>query len=165
MGREIYNLLIEEEKRFLKEIGEGNATPFKWNNIIYNLGNHYTAEFSAPLGNENKKEDIPLVFINFECLKPEEFNISFSVNDEGLQAFKSDMPYYLRIISTMFQIIKKFIKEHSPEVFKIIAQDKTNILLPGQKNRIYFSYIEKNAEKLGYRYGHTLNGIILIKIK
>lgn len=161
---EIHNLLVEEEKRFLKEIGEGNASPFKWDNKFFSFSKNHHAAFFAPIGNEIKKEELPRIFVNFENIDYLEYNISFTVNDNGMQAFKSNMSYYLKIIATVFEIIKKFIDEYPVKILHIKGQDKTNVILPGQKNRIYFSYIEKNAEKLGFRYSHENNGIVLIKI-
>ena len=42
--------------------------------------------------------------------------------------------------------------------------DKKNILKPGQKNRIYFAAIEKNAPQMGYEYSHGKNQITMFKL-
>ncbi len=69
----------------------------------------------------------------------------------------------MKILSTILKITEKFINIYEPKWLEIEGVDKEDIIIPGQKNRIYFSYLEQNAKRLGYNYGHGLNKLTLSK--
>ena len=142
----IKNLLIEQGLKLLKEIGEGNAKQFSWQKQFYELnGQDYYTTFYAPLLYDpiQSIKNIPFVEIIFEFDEINKYNVAYTINDDEKQAFKASMNYYLKIMATMVAIIKEFIKIYNPKVLKIESRDKDNILVPGQKDRIYFAYIEK----------------------
>jgi len=157
----IYCLLNESEKKGLAEILDGSAPPFDWNGDIRNVSSGFYTRFDSPYENQ---PEIPETFIMFEKLGEDHYEMSFAVNEDDKQAFQSDMPYYLRIVSTLLLIIRKFIKLHDTQTLNVVGVDKSNVRNPGQKNRIYFSIIEKNAPSLGYEYGHGKNEITMFKL-
>ena len=160
----IHLLLTEYENTLLQEIGDGSSKPFPWGGNFYPVekGGVFTI-FYAPRPNE--LGTLPEVMVQFGTIDQEKgkWNMGFTVNGEDRQEFKSDVKYYLQILSTILQIFEKFIKTYNPNYLTVEGIDKEDIIIPGQKNRIYFSYLEKNADRLGYNYGHKKNGLTLSK--
>lgn len=154
----IHKLLQENEQKLLKEIGEGNSPQYNWSKQFYEIKEGIFTVFLVPYEDQTLQIDV-----GFMKIKDGKYEISFTVNDYDTQYEKLDIKVYLRIISTVFNIIKSFIEKYNPQVLLFGSSDKEDIKIPGQKDRIYFSYIEKNASKLGFRYGHEKNKLILIK--
>ncbi|MCK9273080.1 hypothetical protein M0P65_06045 [Candidatus Gracilibacteria bacterium] len=163
MSIKVSQLLTTNEIHLLNEIGEANAKQFPWQKKFYQINDiGYFTIFLAPI---NDKEKIPEVQIEFFRLQENEYSVGYSVNNEELQAFKASMTYYLRLIATIVTIIKDFIKKYNPKVLEIKGVDKKNIIIPGQKNRIYFAYIEKQVSSLGSNWesARSDNKLILIQ--
>lgn len=169
----VHKLLTEEENRVLREIGEGTLKPFLWNNKFYNFtSTSYFTEFAAPLlpGDVSLElafsdEPVPMVSVAFINTNEDgvEYEIAFTLNDTDEQAFKSTGKYYLRVMATVVTVIKRFIKVFDPDILTLRGADKRDVRVPGQKNRIYFAFMEKNAGSMGYRYTHSNNKLVLIK--
>lgn len=160
----ILDILESIELQIVNEIGDGSSKSFPWFNKFYTLGNSgLFTMFLAPLPDDVSDTKIPEIQVTFAKLKPDTYQVGYSVNDTDLQSFKTDSKYYLRIVSTVMNIIKEFLKKYNPRILEIDSIDKSDVKIPGQKSRIYIAYIEKNAPSLGYRFGHDKNKLILIK--
>jgi len=169
MALNIENLLVKEELDLLKEIILGNIKPFNWNRNNFHIlpkKNIYTL-FLAPIEGDISERPIPQIEIFFtkQDENIDKYEISFLVDGKDTQAFKSNISYYLKIVSTLVLIIKEFIKKYSPDSLLVKGMDKSDVKNPGQKDRIYFSFIEQEAPKLGYRVGHEKDKLNLIKNK
>lgn len=153
-------MLLKEEKKILDEIGEGNSNPFPWDGIFKNSTGKILV--NIPVDYKSNEYDLRIVF-SFENEDNKSYSIGFSIDGDDEQAFKSPIGFYLRIISTVLRVVEKFIELNNPSLLFFKGLDKRDVLEPGQKDRIYFSYVEKNADRLGFRYGHKKDGLILIK--
>ncbi len=164
----IFKLLTEEESKILKEIGEGNIKPFPWSGQIVPVQQkHFLSTFIAPDLDRleaHPDETLPMVYVLFERGEQEgHYEVGYSLDGEEIQKFKSSANYYLKVMSTVLKVIEKFVKEHDPDRLTVRGVDKQDVTVPGQKNRIYFAFVEKNAKRLGYEYGHGPNKIVLFK--
>jgi hypothetical protein len=158
------NLLLEDfEKRIVNEIGEGNIKPFIWSGKFYNIppNKGYLTVFLAPLETQESIPEITVVFLEKE---PGYYAVGFDVNEEDTQAFKSNSTYYLRIMSTVVNIVKSFIKNKDPKTLLITSTDKRTVTTPGQKDRIYWAFLEKLVPTLGsYETGRGEGGFLIMK--
>jgi hypothetical protein len=147
----IYNLLTEYELEQLLEIGEGNIKPFPWSGKFFPIGN--SGEFTmflAPIADQ-KVDEAPQIDVTFAKMEKEGYyEVGFGVDGDDVQSFKSTASYYLKVLATVTMIVESFIKSNSPQELAIKGADKSDVNIPGQKNRIYFAYLEKHAERLGY---------------
>lgn len=164
MAIKVYELLTELEKIQLNEIGEANSKPFPWQNKFYSVSGGLFTIFLAPIDNQEK---IPEVTVLIAKKDENSYSIGFEINDDELQAFKTTMNYYLRVLSTVVLIIKSFIEQYNPESIIIRGIDKQNIKTPGQESRIYFAYIEKQLPLLGstWESGRTSDGLTILNRK
>ena len=162
MSTRVYLLLLKEEQKVLDEIGDGSSNPFPWGGQFYEIPGGYITIFYAPVDDDN-----PEILVAFEKKESRYgrigYNISFTVDGEEKQSFTASTKYYLQVLSTVIKIICKFIDNEQPFQLTVAGLDKEDIRIPGQKDRIYFAFIEKHAEKLGYISGQGKEGLILQK--
>jgi len=158
----IWKTLIEKEKQLLNEIGEGNTVPFFWDENFIEL--HNKIKTLIPVDYNNNQYQLSISF-SFENIESKVFEIGFSLDGDDEQLFKSPVKFYLKILSTVLKVVEGFIKKYDPVLLFFKGFDKRDVDIPCQKDRIYFSYVEKNAKKLGFNYGHKKDGIILTKIR
>lgn len=160
----IHLMLSESELKSLHEIGDGSSKSFPWQNKFYAVdSNSFFTMFLAPIANDISDTSIPRITVGFHNIGDSKFEVSFLVNEDDIQAFKAPTKYYLQLLSTVLKIIKEFVKKYQPSYLEIEGADKSDVQVIGQKNRIYFAFLEKNADSMGYRYGHKSNKLVLIK--
>jgi len=158
----IWKTLIEKEKQLLNEIGEGNTIPFNWDGNFIEL--HNKIKTLIPVDYNNNQYQLSISFL-FDDINSKSFEIGFSLDGDDEQLFKSPVKFYLKILSTVLKVVEGFINVYEPVLLIFKGFDKRDVNIPGQKDRIYFSYVEKNARRLGFNYGHKKDGIILTKIR
>lgn len=166
MSLQIKSLLLREELEKLNELSLNNTKPFPSPNTLIPVGRHYHQIFYAPIDGVYDDSSIPVVAITFMNLKDGKYEMGFTINDTDTQAFEAPIEYYLRIIKTLTLIITRFIQKYNPESIRVKGMDKGDVYKPGQKDRIYFSFLQQEGPKLGYRVGKDGEGyVILIKNK
>lgn len=162
MGYNLIELLTVNELHALQEIGEGNVESYTWDENFSEWINGFLTSFS--ISEYNFLVEVLLKHSTVGKRKLQKYELIYVVEGEELQKTKVEMSVLLRVFATLLKIVKKFIKDYNPDILYISGVDKEDVFIPGQKNRVFFSYVEKNAESLGYRKGHNKNGITLIKI-
>ena len=168
MSLQIKSLLLREELEHLNELTLGTTKPFTISKVLTPIPGDkgYFEIFYAPIEGVYDDSPIPEVAITFAKLEDGKYEMGFTINDKDTQAFKAPISYYLRIIKTISLIITKFIHKTNPESIRLKGMDKENVYKPGQKDRIYFSFMQQEGPKLGYRVGQDGEGyLIMIKNK
>jgi hypothetical protein len=168
MSLQIKSLLLREELEHLNELTLGTTKPFIISKALTPIPGDkgYFEVFYAPIEGIYDDNSIPEVIVTFAHVRDNKYEMGFTINGRDTQAFKAPISYYLRIIKTVTLIITKFIHKINPEAIRLRGMDKENVYKPGQKDRIYFSFMQQEGPKLGYRVAQDGNGyLIMIKNK
>ena len=160
--------------RILKEVGDlENVEAYPYKDNSFTADENWTVEVDFDI--------IP--FANFEQLnlptkRRNTFNVSYEVNGYQSQYKKTTYKQLLRILKTVSDIVKNFIKDNNTvEALSFLAANKDPQKLithtDPQKSAIYKSIIVKNISKLDSEWklrdveigGPEFAGFVLIKTK
>jgi len=143
----------------LKEIGESGTQPYLTKDEI----KFHESEYGYR-GNFKTESDIK---VDYEFADEYDgYIFSFGVKGSTQQGARTSTHEYLRIMSTVFLIIQKFIEKFDPDYVQLTGDDKLGS--KGQKNRIYTAYLEKNKSllnKIGYESELNNGELFLVKLK
>jgi hypothetical protein len=156
MGRSYNNWKqnLNEQEQKLLEIGQlvqPYISNFNWNEH----GNTIQTEFK-----DDKDNLIEVMFHKFKQ-DAAGFEAEFIVNKNSIEAFKTNIKHFFKIISTVIYATNDFIKEYKPTQLFIEGEDKKG--KEGQKNKIWLQYFKVNIEGNGYVIGNMNNGFMLQK--
>jgi len=168
MSLQIKTLLLKEELEKLNELTLGNTKPFPLSKALVPINGDkgYFTVFYAPMDNNYSDSSLPEVQVILAKIEDGKYECGFVINDNEVQAFEAPIEYYLRIIKTLTLIQTRFIEKYNPESIRVKGVDKGDVYKPGQKDRIYFSFLQQEGPKLGYRVARDGEGyMILIKNK
>lgn len=168
MSLQIKTLLLKEELEKLNELTLGNTKPFPLSKALVPINGDkgYFTVFYAPMDNNYSDSSLPAVQVILAKIEDGKYECGFVINDNEVQAFEAPIEYYLRIIKTLTLILTRFIEKYNPESIRVKGVDKGDVYKPGQKDRIYFSFLQQEGPKLGYRVARDGEGyMILIKNK
>ena len=139
-------------KKLLKEIGEG-VTPYKWSGPEDRIGSveyYFTTE------------DNDYYKVKFVGTMDNDWGLAFYANnDSGVITNKGRQ---FKIISTIMDIIKNFIKEYPANIISFTGSDKENSET-NQRDLLYQAYVKKNIHKFPeWKYEiHGNGGVDLIR--
>jgi len=161
-------LLLKEELENLNELSLDNTKTFPLSKALSLIPGDkgYFTLFYAPI--EGVYDDASLPEVQVIIAKAEEgkYEMGFTVNDTDVQAFEAPLEYYLKIIKTLTLILTRFIQKYNPDSIRVKGMDKGDVYKPGQKDRIYFSFLQQEGLKLRYRVGKDSEGyVVLLKNK
>lgn len=168
MSLQIKTLLLKEELEKLNELTLGNTKPFPLSKALIPINGDkgYFTVFYAPMDNNYSDSSLPEVQVILAKIEDGKYECGFVINDNEVQAFEAPIEYYLRIIKTLTLVLTRFIEKYNPESIRVKGVDKGDVYKPGQKDRIYFSFLQQEGPKLGYRVARDGEGyMILIKNK
>lgn len=168
MSLQFRTLLLNEELEKLHELTLGTTKPFPISKVLTPIPGDkgYFSIFYAPREGVYDNNSIPEVQIVIAKSEEGKYEMGFTINDAETQAFEAPIEYYLRIIKTLTLILTRFIEKYNPDSIRVKGVDKEDVYKPGQKDRIYFSFLQQEGPKLGYRVARDGDGyIIMIKNK
>ena len=168
MSLQIKTLLLKEELEKLNELTLGNTKPFPLSKALIPINGDkgYFTVFYAPMDNNYSDSSLPEVQVILAKIEDGKYECGFVINDNEVQAFEAPIEYYLRIIKTLTLVLTRFIEKYNPDSIRVKGVDKGDVYKPGQKDRIYFSFLQQEGPKLGYRVARDGEGyMILIKNK
>lgn len=168
MSLQFKTLLLKEELEKLNELTLGTTKPFPLSKALTPIPGDkgYFTVFYAPISNDYNDSPIPEVQVVIAKIEDGKYESGFTINDKETQAFEAPIEYYLRIIKTLTLILTRFIEKYNPDSIRVKGVDKEDVYKPGQKDRIYFSFLQQEAPKLGYRVARDGEGyVIMIKNK
>lgn len=168
MSLQIKTLLLKEELEKLNELTLGNTKPFPVSKALIPINGDkgYFTVFYAPMDNNYSDSSLPEVQVILAKIEDGKYECGFVINDNEVQAFEAPIEYYLRIIKTLTLVLTRFIEKYNPDSIRVKGVDKGDVYKPGQKDRIYFSFLQQEGPKLGYRVARDGEGyVILIKNK
>lgn len=159
------------EELLVKEIGEANIQPLKWEKI-----SPYKYQFLTNIEGEDEK-----VKVYFEFFEDEEskqfylppkyrsldyiFNVGYVISGVEKQFAKTNLKTLLTILSTVVDIVKDFIK-NEPELDGLYIAPIEKEINKSQKSTLYKAFIKKQLEQISnYSYDTYRDGFILIKNK
>lgn len=92
------------------------------------------------------------------------FEVEFMVNGNSVKALDTNISHYFKILSTVIEVINKFIEIYSPNTLLIdgigVNQEKYS-----QKNKIYIAYAKNLIDDGEYSIGTLPKGFALQKKK
>jgi hypothetical protein len=144
-----YKQNLNEQEQKLLEIGQ-LVKPYDTDFLFTESGNTIMTEF-----NDNQKNRVRVKFHRFKE-GSDSFEVEFDVNGHSGEAFKTDTKHFFKIISTVVQVINKFIEKYKPNQLYIEAFEKQGKI--DQKNKIWTQYAKVNLKADGYVIGNQGNG-------
>lgn len=147
-----YKQNLNEQEQKLLEIGQ-LVKPYYSNFNWIEEGNTIKTEFK-----DDKNNLIKILFHRFKQ-GSNGFEVEFTVNDSSVEAFKTNLKHFFKIISTIVQTINEFIKKYNPSQLFIEGEDKKDKI--GQKNNIWLQYVKVNLDAEGYVVGNYKNGFMI----
>lgn len=163
------------EKSLIKEVGDLKGVEF----YDFEEKSQGYYEFNTPYGlvdvkfiifNPSEWADFKVNHNQFDYSKPI-YDISYSIDGNVSQIEKTNYKELLKIIGTVTQIVKDFIKKKNPYALLLFGIDKKgNFTSDKQKNTLYLMLASKNKPQ-GYRVNSStitdpdivLDGYILFK--
>lgn len=166
-------------KILVKEIGEANIFPLKWNKINsakyefpINIGDNteiVTVRFSF-ISNIEKQFYFPPKYQNINNA----YNVGYDISDVENQFAKTDLKTLLTILSTVVDIIKDFVKYGgglsygpSDDVEGLYIKGSSKDIFSGdtsQKTNLYKAFISKQLHQFpNFGFDTYRDGFILIK--
>jgi hypothetical protein len=165
-----FRLLKEQLSELLiKEIGESEVPPLSWKKTL----DDYNYEFIININNIPVTVDVLFEQFNSEeerllylghVLKDYEdcYNLAFGIQDIDTQVYKTDYKTLLKILSTVIDILKQFIKKYSPSAILIHPTEKNSI--SKAKDNLYKAFIDNKISQIpGYQYIGGNKGHIIKK--
>lgn len=143
---------LNEQELKLQEIGQ-LVQPYTSNFNWKDEGNTIKTEFK-----DDKNNLIEVMFHRFKQ-GSNGFEAEFTVNKQGMEAFKTEMKHFFKIVSTVIYATNNFIKKYKPTQLLIEGLDKEG--KEGQKNKIWLQYFKVNVEGDGYTIGNAKKGFML----
>lgn len=122
----------------LNEIGDASLPPYISDNSL-NLDIKKSGHFNVIEGKFTTDNDLTIKY-EFRGVDPEIYGFEFMVDKIPQHSVKALPKEYLRIMSTIVLIIKKFLSENDITELWVSGADKPGF--EGQKNKIYIKYIE-----------------------
>ena len=144
-----YKQNLNESELKLQEIGQ-LVKPYDSNFIFNEIGNMVRSDFR-----DDQKNDISVRFHRFKEGSTG-YEVEFTINNQSIEAFKTDLKHFFKIISTVVQVINEFIEKYQPTQLFIEATNKPG--KEGQKDKIWLQYIKVNLKADGYVIGNQGDG-------
>lgn len=142
-------------QKILLEIGQRVVPYVRENNITFkDTDEEPYFEFDDEKGNRVK--------VFFQDAGKGVQEVEFSVNGDSFQNFTTTTSHYLKILSTVIEVVNKYLKEYDPYILKIDGIDK-DIDHRGQKNAIYRAYAKASIAGTDYRVADLPNGFVISK--
>jgi hypothetical protein len=151
-------------EQIIKEVGDlENITPYEWNKISkikYNFldkdGDKIYVDFQL-----YDKNDLESIEFSSNIQDPTKvYNVSYSLQGKQSQYKKDDYVSLIKIIKTVFDILKDFITNESPSGITFFAGNKNEDFILSktdpQKGRLYKTILLKNLSKFpGWSFTDT----------
>jgi hypothetical protein len=147
-----YKQNLSESELKLQEIGQ-RVQPYDSNFIFNEVGNMVRSDFR-----DDQKNDISVRFHRFKE-GSNGFEVEYTVNNRSVEAFKTDMKHFFKIISTVIQVINEFIEKYNPTQLFIDGEDKPD--KEGQKDKLWLQYAKVNLKADDYVIGNYKNGFMI----
>jgi len=145
---------LNEHEQKLLEIGQ-LVQPYEKDFLFNEKGNMVYADFK-----DDQRNNISVRFHRFKE-GSNSFEVEFAINGFSGEAFKTDTKHFFRIISTVIQVINKFIEKYQPTQLFIEGSDKPG--KEGQKDKIWIQYAKINIKADDYTLGTYPKGFGLQK--
>jgi hypothetical protein len=154
MARSYQNYIqnLNESEQKLQEIGQ-RVQPYEKDFAFSEVGNTISTKFR-----DDQQNDVNVMFHRFKEGSTG-YEVEFTINNQSVEAFKTDLKHFFKIISTVIQVINEFIKKYQPSQLFIEGEDKPDKL--GQKNNIWMQYIKVNLKADDYVIGNHKNGFMI----
>lgn len=153
-SHQLYKQNLSETESKLQEIGQ-RVQPYDSNFSFTEIGNMIRSDFR-----DDQRNDISVRFHRFKE-GSNGFEVEFTINNRSVEAFKTDMKHFFKIISTVIQVINEFIEEYNPTQLFIDGEDK-----PGkeeQKDKLWLQYSKVNLKADDYMIGNYKGGFMIQK--
>jgi hypothetical protein len=145
---------LNEQEQKLLEIGQ-LVEPYETDFHFSEKGNMIYVDFK-----DHERNNISVRFHRFKE-GSNGFEVEFTINNHSVEAFKTSVKHFFKIISTVIQIINEFIEKYQPTQLFIEALNKPG--KEGQKDKIWLQYIKVNLKADGYIIGNQGNGFTIQK--
>lgn len=150
------NLIPILEQLLIKEIGEANIPPLKWEQLtplrfrfeiyIEEELSYVNVEFERG-GDATKEFFLPPAYRKIKSF----YNVGFDIDGTETQFAKTNTKILLQVISTVVDIVKFFIKTRQPDALSFIATEKNRDGNNFQKSNLYQAFIKKGVKSIpGY---------------
>jgi hypothetical protein len=147
-----YKQNINEHEQKLLEIGQ-RVQPYEKDFLFSEKGIDILTNFK-----DDQQNNIDIMFHRFKEGSTG-YEVEFTINNRSVEAFKTDLKHFFKIISTVVQAINEFIEKYQPTQLFIEGEDKPDKL--GQKNNIWIQYIKVNLKADEYVVGNYKNGFMI----
>ena len=153
----------------MKEIGEANLSPLDWKQVspeqykflvyINDFTEVVNVDFEEVSDETSIEYYLPPLYRDI----PYFYNIAYEVSGSEIQFAESDMKTLLKILSTIVDIVKDFIKKNQPEVMFLQAIEKNDT--SKQKANLYQAFLKQGIKQLPrYKTDTYRDGNIIVKI-
>jgi hypothetical protein len=122
-----YKQNLNESEQKLLEIGQ-RVQPYEKDFLFSEKGNMVYTDFK-----DEQQNDISVRFHRFKE-GSNGYEVEFTINNQSVEAFKTDLNHFFKIISTVVQVINEFIEKYQPTQLFIEATNKPG--KEGQKDKI-----------------------------
>ena len=143
-------------QRILSEIGQ-KVEPYLKQDMVKFTKNTYEEPSFTFKDDESNKIEVRFVDAGKGVQEAE-----FLVNGDSFQKFKTSTKHYFKILSTVIEVVNKYLKEYEPYMIKVDGIDK-DPEHRGQKNAIYRAYAKSMIDGTNYRVADLTNGFVLSK--
>jgi hypothetical protein len=144
-----YKQNLNESEQKLLEIGQ-RVQPYEKDFLFSEKGNMVYTDFK-----DEQQNDISVRFHRFKE-GSNGYEVEFTINNQSVEAFKTDLNHFFKIISTVVQVINEFIEKYQPTQLFIEATNKPG--KEGQKDKIWLQYIKVNLKADGHVIGNQGDG-------
>lgn len=149
-----YKQNLNEQEQKLLEIGQ-LVQPYEKDFLFSEKGNMVYTDFR-----DDQRNDISVRFHRFKEGSTG-YEVEFTVNNRSVEAFKTDLKHFFKIISTVIQVINEFIESYQPTQLFIEGEDKPD--KEGQKDKLWLQYVKVNLNADKYVIGNYKNGFMIQK--
>ena len=153
-SHQLYKQNLSETESKLQEIGQ-RVQPYDSNFSFTEIGNMIRSDFR-----DDQRNDISVRFHRFKE-GSNGFEVEFTINNRSVEAFKTDMKHFFKIISTVIQVINEFIEEYNPTQLFIDGEYKPG--KEGQKDKLWLQYSKVNLKADDYMIGNYKGGFMIQK--
>lgn len=144
-----YKQNLNENEQKLLEIGQ-LVQPYEKDFLFSEKGNMVYTDFR-----DEQQNDISVKFHRFKE-GSDSFELEFAINNHSVEAFKTDLKHFFKIISTVIQVINEFIEKYQPTQLFIETLNKPG--KEGQKDKIWLQYVKVNLKADQYVIGNQGDG-------
>lgn len=156
----------------MKEIGEANINPLKWEKVspikyafLININGEeeqVIVDFQQITDESLKQFYFPPKYRNLKKI----YNVGYEISGTEIQFAKTDLKTLLVILSTVVNIIKDFIIKHYPNGLYVKGTEKE--LGSGditKKTNLYKAFVEKQIKQIpGFGVDTYRDGFIIVKL-